>query len=168
MIKYKLGFSFAPPIVIVGVIVSIAGVLTAIEGPLLGILLIIAGGFIWSSTYGSQIDPTNIRFREYGSVFGIKSGKWRPLDEAPFITVMKGREGMTVYSRSNLSTTSIDDRFEVCLLSNTHRSKTVIMKFENEDQAAEYAKAIALKLDKEIVQYSPKISEKTRSRSKRR
>lgn len=164
MIKNRIGFSFMMPILIVGVTATIAGLVTAIQTPLLGIGLALIGSFIWSSSYGIQINVDQNKFREYASMFGIKYGEWKALEKTPFISVVKGRSGMTVYSRSNRSTSVIDDRYEVCLLNNSHRKRVVIQKFEDKSKALEYANQIASKLDKSVVQFNPVVSQKTKSR----
>ncbi|MDX2361944.1 MAG: hypothetical protein QNK23_14130 [Crocinitomicaceae bacterium] len=164
MIQHRLGFSFAVPIVIVGVVITLAGILAAIESPILGIVLVLVGPFFWSGLYGTQIDKSNNRFREYGSMYGVKSGQWKPLDKMPYLTVLKGKSGMTVYSRSNRSTSIIDDRYEVCLLNQSHRTRTTVKKFETKQEAMNYCTTLADDLNKEVVMYNPAVSEKTRSR----
>lgn len=153
-----------PPIIIAGVAVTLAGLVTIMESPLLGIGTALAGSFIWSGSYGIQIDVEQNKFREYASIFGIKYGEWKSLEKTPFISVVKGRSGMTVYSRSNRSTSVIDDRYEVCLLNNSHRTRIVIQKLEGKSQAMEYANQIASKLGKNVVQFNPVVSQKTKSR----
>jgi hypothetical protein len=152
------------PIVIAGVAVTLAGIFATIENPLLGAGIVLLGSFMWSSSYGIQIDVEQNKFREYASIFGIKYGEWKSLDKTPFISIVKGRSGMTVYSRSNRSTSVVDDRYEVCLLNNSHRARVVIQKFENKNTAMNYANEIASKLDKTVVQFNPVVSQKTKSR----
>jgi hypothetical protein len=164
MITHRIGFSFMPPIIIAGVAVTLAGLITIMESPILGIGIALAGSFIWSGSYGIQIDVEQNKFREYASMFGIKYGEWKSLEKTPFISVVKGRSGMTVYSRSNRSTSVIDNRFEVCLLNSSHRTRVVIQKFKDKSQAMEYANEIASKLNKSVVQYNPVVSQKTKSR----
>ena len=168
MIKNRIGFSFATPIIIAGVVISIAGFAATIETPLLGVVLALGSMFLWTSSYGIEIDIQQNRFREYGSMYGIKKGEWKSLDKVPFITVLRGRTGMTVYSRSNRATSDIDDRYEVYLLNQSHRAKILVQRFDSKKQALTYAEKLAVKLEKKIVQYSPAVSEKTQSRRRTR
>lgn len=164
MIKYRHGFSFAMPIVLTGFGITIIGLATLIDLSFVALGLILFGTFMWSSNYGVQIDQNNNRFREYGSIFGIKSGKWYPLDKLPFISIMKARDGLIMYSMINQPTKAIDDRFGVYLLSESHRKKVLLKKFEDRDLAKEYSIQMTTKLNKELVQFNPVVSQKTRER----
>lgn len=168
MINHRIGFSFALPVVIVGVIIILAGLISAIESPILGVVLILAGSFIITSSYGTQIDVDKNQFREYGSIFGIKNGEWKSLNKMPNITVLKNRIGVRVYSQSNRSTVNTDDSYEVCLLNESHRAKVTIQKFETEHQALKYGEQLASKLKKEVVHYNPVVSKTTQNRRRRR
>lgn len=85
------------PVVIVGIAITLAGLVIVIQNPLLGIGITLAGSFLWSGSYGIQIDVEQDKFREYASMFGIKYGEWKSLDKTPFISIVKGKSGMTVY-----------------------------------------------------------------------
>ena len=74
MTTSRHGFSFAMPIVIVGAVITLVGVPTIIESPVLGIIFMLVGPFFWSSSYGAQIDCSKNMYREYGSAYGVKSG----------------------------------------------------------------------------------------------
>lgn len=166
-ISIRYGFSFAMPIVLVASIVTILGAVNSFESPIFGIALIFASIFVWSSDYGIQIKVNEKQYREYGSVFGIKRGEWEPLESLPFLTVLKNREGMTVYSKSNRSTTNIDEKYCVYMLNATHRKKVLVQKFDTKDLAIDNAKKISVQLNKEFVEYNPVLMEGTRSRSRR-
>lgn len=164
MIKYRLGFSFALPIVIGGVVLPISGCAVVFESPIIGIIMLTLGSFFWSSSYGVQIDSDLLKFREYGSMFGINMGNWKSLDKVPYLSIVKGREGMRIHSMSNRSTSSIDDCFEVCLLTKSHRQRVVVQKFDGINEALNFGRKLASKLGKELVQFNPIVSEKTRNR----
>ena len=167
MINNRLGFSFPIILVVGGGLLTIAGIISSIENPLIGVPLIIVGIFFWSSSYGFQIDGSQEQFREYGSMFGIKKGKWYPLEYVPYISVLKSRIGMRIYSASSYSTTKMDDSYQVCLLNKTHRKKVVVKEFENREQAIRYAEKISSQFNKPVVTYSPVLSKKTRKRRSR-
>jgi len=164
MINQRIGFSFPIHILLVGGVFIIAGLASLITTPFLGVGLIIAGIFVLSSSYGSQIDTESKKFREYGSMFGVKRGEWKPLEKMPYISVLKGRTGMRVYSSSNRSTSAINDRYEVYLLNESHRKKCLIQKFEDTKHARKFAEELASRINVSLVQYSPVVSQKSRSR----
>lgn len=164
MIKNRLGFSFALPIMIGGVLLTLAGAISVIENPIIGIIMFLIGPFFWSSSYGFQININQKKFREYGSIYGIKKGKWHSLDSTPFISVLKGKSGTKIYSMSNRSTVDLDDYYEVCLLNKSQRIRFVVQKFDSKELAIKYAEQISSKLDKRIVEFNPQLSEKTRKR----
>lgn len=97
-------------------------------------------------------------------MFGIKSGKWKPLNKMPYLAVIKSKSGMTTYSRSNRSTSYIEEKYEVCLLSETHRQRMTVQKFNTIEEAKAYCQELATQLNKEVVTFNPEVSAKTRSR----
>jgi hypothetical protein len=117
-----------------------------------------------TSSYGTEIDIENKKFREYGSAFGIKSGKWNSMKALPFLSLMTSRSGHSVYSRTNHSTTDVDDYYDVCLLNQNHRTKIVIQKFTAKKEATEFINDFSSKLNKPIVAFNPPISQKTLNR----
>lgn len=168
MIKNRLGFSFPLIVVIGGGLLSFAGLISAIENPIIGVFMILVGSFFWSNAYGIQIDTKQNRFREFGSLFGIKNGKWHSLDNLPYISILKNRSGTRVYSMSSHSTTTINNSFVVCLLNHTHRKKFIIKKFNAYNQALSYAENISNQLSKSLVSFNPTISSKTKNRKRSR
>jgi hypothetical protein len=164
MINNRLGFSFPSFIVVGGGLLTFSGFVSSIENLLIGISMILAGPFFWSSHYGIQINTKENKFREYVSMYGIKKGKWQSLDYTPFISVLKSRSGTRVYSSSSHSTTNMSNSYDVCLLNKTHRKKFVLKKFDSKHQAEKYAENISSKLNKSFVDFNPTISAKTRSR----
>ncbi len=162
----RVGFLFPVPGLIFGAFLLLAGLISLFEIWYLGLAFILISGFFLTASYGSEIDIQNGKFREYGSIYFIKRGKWIALDKLPEITVKKSRDGMTIHSRTNHSTTLIDNRFEVCLLSATHRTKCLVQKFDSKDEATVFAHKLANQLNKSLVQYQPQLSDKTRARRK--
>jgi hypothetical protein len=167
MIKNRQGSSFAFPIIIGGVVLTIIGLISAIENPLIGLFLVIIGSFFWSGSYGFQINPETDKFREYGSFYGIRSGKWKPLNSTPFISILRGKSGTRIHSMSNRSTADINEFHQVCLLSETHRTRYTVKKFKSKEQALEYAESLSSQLNKPIVKFNPVVSQRTRNRRRK-
>ncbi len=162
--KYKLGHSFATPVLFVSIVFSLFAVFISYNEPIFGIIILLISSFFWSASYGIEINIRAKKYREYSSAFGLKWGNWLSLDKLPFVSIMTVREGMTVFSRTNQSTTLVENKFGIYLLSNSHREKVLIRKFNDDKDAKEFLKDAATKLSKEVVQYNPVISAKTRKR----
>lgn len=155
MIKNKIGFSFALPIVFFGILLTLVGVSIVFSTSFIGAIPTFLGCFFWANSYGTEIDIHSNRFREYGKVFWIKKGKWNSLEKTPHLTILKSKEGVRLYGQTNRSTVLFDNKFDVCLLNSTHRIKFIIQKFENKKMAEDYATFLSEKLKKDIVQFSP-------------
>ena len=164
MISNRIGFQFALPIVAVGLLITLFGIISLIQVTIFGFVLIPVGLLFVTSSYGSEIDPVKNQFREYDSYLGVKRGDWTSMDDVFFLTVLKGRLGTRFYSQSNRSTSLIDDKYEVYFLNKNHRKKVLIQKFETKKEAIEFAEKISKIIKKQIVSYNPVVSEKTRLR----
>lgn len=162
--SYRAGFSFAIPVVIVGAIIGILGLLTVLFVPVIGGFMTVAGGFIATSSYGFQLDKKRNRCREYTSVFWIKSGTWINLDNLPDVSILSGKSGFVVHSMSNRATDSTTVYYTVYLLSKTHRTKVMVKKFEDRSLAQEFAESLAMTLNRDLKKYSPAVSAKTMRR----
>jgi len=161
---FRAGFSFAMPIVITGVVISLAGLLIALLSPIAGAIIFILGGLMCTASYGFQLDARNDRFREYTSVFGIKRGSWLKLSDYPDVAVLSGKKGTTVRSLSNRSTSTTEATFTVHLLTPTHRTRVPIKSFKEPAEAKDFAQHLASSLNKRSTSFSPKISEATMRR----
>src|SRR5690554_8117764 len=89
------------------------------------------------------------------------------LDQFPYLTVLKSRKGTTLYSRSNRSTTIINDDYEVVMLNETHRVKVVVQSFEKKEKAMKFAEQFVLAYIKQLVKYNPVVSDATLRRRRR-
>ena len=152
-IKNKLGFSFAKSIIIIGSILLIFSVFLLVVNSIVGIILMLLGGFICTSNYGVQIDLTKGKIREYGSLFFIKSGKWIDLDQLKIVAILPKTSGNQIYFASNQSFALTEKSYDVCLFSKNIRNKIVINTFDRKDLAENYAKKIRETLNLEFVNY---------------
>lgn len=162
--NYRAGFSFAIPVVIVGTVIGVLGLLTVLFVPVIGGVMAAAGGFIATSSYGFQLDKKRNRCREYSSVFWIKRGTWINLDNLPDVSILSGKSGFVVRSMSNRATDSTTLNYTVYLLSKTHRTKVMVKKFEDRSLAQEFAESLAMTLNRDLRKYSPAVSAKTMRR----
>lgn len=140
-------------------------------GIFIGIFTILAGFFALTSKNGTQVCLSNGYIREYSAVLGLKTGKWQTTAALPDITVMKlgkkretagfipGLPGMpTVGMEMDASVN------EVYLLSADHRKRVLLKVCNSAKEGFEFAKDLALKMGKNVVEFNPKISEVTLAR----
>lgn len=123
-----------------------------IESPIIGLLILVVGAILGLSSYGSEIDVTNRKLREYQSKFGIKSGKWQDLNTKPYLGIFKSRSGYLIYSRSTNSTTDIDDYYDVCLMNASYRRRIVLQKFKSKNEALNFAHKLENKIESYRIQ----------------
>ena len=81
-VTHRTGFSFAIPVVIVGAIIGLFGLLSILFVSLVGAVMVVVGGFLATSSYGFQLDVKRNRCREYTSNFFDKA---RYLAESRYI-----------------------------------------------------------------------------------
>lgn len=162
--EIKIGQSFPPTILFVSKLFTVVGLLFLLLIPILGFIILAISTFIWSTSYGFETNKFSGQFREYGRTFGIKWGKWQNLDQFPDMTILTLKEGLTVRSRSNVSLTVVENYYGIYLLTSSHRTKILVNKFKDLEEAKDFITPIALSLKKEVVQYNPAISERTRMR----
>lgn len=63
----------------IAVIILMTGVILFVGKPVMGLVLMIAAGFILTAASGTEIDPPTYRYREYTSFYFIlKNGRWKP------------------------------------------------------------------------------------------
>jgi len=151
VLNNKIGKSFPTPVYIFGIVLSIIGIGACFSSPVLGVILILVGAFVWSNYFGMEIDTRNQTYREYSSAFGMKYGSWLPMNTLPYVSVLMIKEGMTVYSRSNRSTTISEERYGAYFLSKNHREKILIGKYDKKEEAMNFAQELASVLQKDLV-----------------
>ena len=80
-LTYKNGLSFTGNTRLLGFIVILMGPIAIFTGDVAGLVigpvLVLGGGFVLTSQYGTDICLSNKYVREYNKVFFIKTGKWR-------------------------------------------------------------------------------------------
>jgi hypothetical protein len=164
ILKNRIGNLFPTPVFIVGIILFIGSMVVVAESQLGAIGFLLAGLFFCTGSYGTEIDVTNRKYREYWSIFGLKRAEWFGLEDLPYLAILKSRSGYTMYSRSNQSTTDLDDYYDVCLLNDSHRRRVALKRFQTNDDALSFAQNIENKLGITLTQFNPVVSEKTASR----
>jgi len=152
----KFGFS------IVAVIFSVLFLLAIFW---FGILLSVLTITIIFLKVGIEIDPINRNYRYFQSFFGVKSGKWKSLENFKALIILK--KTMKSERLSPRMVNTIDHKsltYEVNLASENHRNKFALKKFKESEAAKNLAETIATRLNFPIESYDPVLSEKTRMR----
>ncbi len=168
IIDNKTGKYFPKAFVYIGYALIVIGVLLVVEKGYTGIGLIIIGIYLGLSYIGIQIDPDKKKFKKYSCFFGLKKGTWESYNDYPYLSILDIREKHTSYSRGGVEYISKEKVYRVCLLNKTHRKKIIVKNFKSKEKASFSASKIAKQLEVQQTTYSPKASEKTRLRRKRK
>jgi hypothetical protein len=162
--SHHIGFSFPTPVVIAAAFFGLIGFIVILVYPIAGLMVVGFFGYICSSTYGFEMDWPKNRCREYTRVFGIKRGEWVPLSDRPYVSVLHDEVGNSVASLSNRITSYTETKYNVYLLSETHRTRMLVKMFDKKDTASEYARHLAVGAQLQFAVYSPQVSARTRQR----
>jgi len=112
---------------------------------------------------GTEIDHKGSRLREYGSLFGLRWGKWQA--SAPFkaIVILGKRRVSTMYSRGQVALDQAERNHDVTLVDTTHRKKFLLKVCDSVGEARSLAEQVALFTGLPIEGYAPqRISERRR------
>lgn len=172
-ISYKNGMSFSGMTRFFGVALLIVGfsalVSGSIAGFVIGLVLIGGGGFICTSSYGTDISTSTNHAREYHQIFYIKTGKWKTI--APYSDLCVIKIGKTA-KRTDLTganSTGLDkSKNEVYLMTYDHRKRFLVKVCNTVREANEESEFLADALDKKVAAFNPKISEATQARLRQR
>lgn len=166
ILRNRISLSFPNPIVFIGTLTLVFSILIIIKYPLVSFFLFMMGLFLSTSSYGTEIDLSDGKFRSYARYFGFKTGKWNQLNTMSCIAVLLSQNGYRAYGRSNQSTSLSQIKYDVCLLSKSHRERFVIQKFKTKDEAVVYAQKLEILLGFNLTTFNPTISQKTSNRRK--
>jgi hypothetical protein len=121
-------------------------------------------GFYFAfSHYGFEVSNDKSRFREYFNYMGLKFGKWRSLEEFPYLTVFYVKQTETTGSGRTMLETSIEEMvYKVYLLNESHREKVLVKQTPNEDEAKHITHTIINELGIEHVKFNPKRTSQRR------
>lgn len=152
-----------------GLLLLAIGFVLLFKYPVFGACLMIFSFLFTTTYYGTEIDIQHRKIRTIICLYGLKKGEWEDLDTYPFLSVLKSKSGYTINSsRSSQSYNYVESKFDVCLLTLSHRKKIVIQRFGKQEQAEKLMREMAETIYKEVVTYAPVVSERTRSRRSNR
>ncbi|MBX2979804.1 MAG: hypothetical protein KF905_10950 [Flavobacteriales bacterium] len=112
---------------------------------------------------GTEINLEHTRIREYGSLFGLRRGKWKPLAPFSAIVILGKRRVSTMYSRGQVALDQVERNHDVTLVDATHRKKFLLKACDSIEEARVLAEQVATFTGFPIERYAPRrISERRR------
>ncbi len=163
MLDYKLAKVFPKPTIYAGYILITLGSFYMLF-QVLAILMVAIGVFVSFSYNGIEIKPSEKSFRSYSRIFGLKFGKWEPLEQFKSLSILRREDAYRAYSYAMSSFESKSEYFGIFLLSANHRKKMEVQKHGNKTDALAAAKKLSQDLQLDLVKYQPVISAKTQGR----
>jgi hypothetical protein len=157
---------FGAAILIVGLGLLLAG---SVSGFILGLILIGGGGFIFTSTYGTDISTSTNYIREYHQIFFVKTGKWKTSAPYSDICIIKISKTAIRSDLAGANSMGIDiSKNEIYLMTHDHRKRFLLKICKTSKEAAKEAKQLADVLDKKLAVFSPALSAVTQARLQQR
>jgi hypothetical protein len=112
---------------------------------------------------GTEIDVERSRIREYGSLFGLRRGKWKPITPYMAIVILGKRRVSTMYSRGQVALDQAEQNHDVTLVDATHRKKFLLKASDSVEEARVLAEQVANFTGFPIERYAPRqIGERRR------
>lgn len=155
LLDLKTG-NFAPlPVVIVGYLFMAIGLMYTFTVGAGFIVLALFGGLLSFTHFGVLINTNDKTYKQYTSVYWVKFGKWKSIDEYPYLTILEVTEKRVTRSLSNSGFATRNMVFRVTLLNHNHYKKLLLKQLKDRDKAHELAEELARGLEIEKVIYSP-------------
>lgn len=104
---------------------------------------------------GTEIDTSRSRIREYGSVLGVRWGKWTSVTPFQAIVLLSQRRVGTMYSRGQVALDQAEQNYDVTLVDATHRRKFLLKACDTVGEARELARKVTELTGLPIEQYAP-------------
>lgn len=166
-LTYKNGYTFSFGLRVAISILSVFGVFAIVSGGpgyIIGPIILFFGSYALTSTYGTDVSLSNNYVRVYSSSYGIKRGKWVPTVLMPDITVLKMGKSVGMNQIFGPGEVKLEKAvYEVYVLTANHRKRLLLCETESGKTAFETAKMLADKMEKNLVQFNPIISQRTRN-----
>ena len=135
-IENKIDSLLTGPVIFVGYIFIITGILVATQNLIFGILIAVLAAFFTFSHSGVEIDTANRRIKQYTKIFGLfKTGGWKHLDAFLGLTLVPMRNVTTIASRANLTTSTVNRDYRIYLVNKAKKPAFAIKKCKTLEQA---------------------------------
>lgn len=163
IVEFKTGRYFSRPLLFLGIVGVIVGIIGLFTNPIVGVFFLLFGAFFNFSVGGRQINCVSRQYRDYLSIFGSKVGSWEPLGDYPYIAAMRNMESQQTFMvPTTQSTSETNLYFEITLLSESHRQKFLLKRFDNKEKAKAELELFGSMLNLEVTEYSPATSRRRR------
>ena len=152
--------------VLFGFITSVSNMIYA--GIIFCGLLLIPLVYVLVSKNGTDLSTKENYYKEFISVLGIKSGKWKTAYGLTDVSILTVNKTHTIGNFAAPNIRISDAETGVYLLTPSHRKRKLVCTCKSFKEADELAKKIASKMNKNYKKFNPQISEKTRNLRNRR
>lgn len=150
------------PARLAGIGLMVLGVVMTIKLDFWAIPFVPIGWVLFASKKGVEIDKMQREFRNYTSYMGYRIGVWHDVDKYPYLTLVKSRKTPKLKNASVYEEQSINEYFDVCMLSKSHRGRVHLLIDLQEAEARNEAIRISDELGKEFMPYVPPKKKKSR------
>lgn len=156
------------PVMIFGYVLIFLGIGFLREMPYVTIGMLLLGGYLGVQGQGAEVNLKESKMRVYASFAGVRYGKWRNLQDFPFITVVRRKTAERIYSQTMQISERKKSFYSVCMLSKSHHTRIVLVNIEGEEEAVVKARELAKALNLEYTAYNPVLSGASKARRDRR
>lgn len=112
---------------------------------------------------GTEIDTERTRLREYGSLFGLRRGKWQASTPFKAIVILGKHRTGTMYSQGQVALDQAERNHDVTLVDTTHRKKFLLKACNSVAEARSLAEQVATFTGLPVERYAPqRLSERRR------
>lgn len=134
IITNRLDKTFGPQLAFSGWIFLATGLLFILD--VMGMVLIVLGFFLATSTDGVMLDLTGRRFKRFSGPLGYPLfGRWENLDNYAGLTVLPMTRKFVSWSRSNRQNISEDSDFRIFLVDKSRKPAFAIKKCDTMEAA---------------------------------
>lgn len=160
-IDYNLGNPNSPKLNLFGYVLIISGILSLVLGYFypdaigLGVVGLVFGGVVVTSYDGVIIDMGTRKLKGYTSFYGYKYGDWENLRNYGSVSMVISHR---IWKLKYLGDKSIDvtpREFVVCLLGKSHRKRQNLKRFDSQQEAQKFIKAVSTELNLPVERYQP-------------
>lgn len=143
MHNFKTSWLFPPVTRILSGLFIIIGLVGITSNVVVGICITLVGFAILLSRKGVLLDKNQNRLKSYTQVLFIKFGTWETLSPYTDISVLSFTEKTTLTSRSMVTSSSKKQVFRICLLTENHYQRLLLLQLEDEQAAQHEAEKLA-------------------------
>ena len=142
MVSFKAGKTFRPTVIFAGGLILLAGIAFITQPG--GMLMVLAGAFIITSTDRIRIHTDSGKIRAGTCLFGlIGTGKVRNIDEFRGVTVMPFRVCTTTFSLSNQKNSLRETEYRVYLVDRNGHPALLVRRCSTGQEASDEADRIS-------------------------